>query len=111
MRKFRAEMAGALFLLLAAGCSKGGSENYPLFTPPVKAAAPSGFVNGSSFVGAAKSTRMLNLDPKDFKDRFFNEGPTDLFGILTGIDNRIIDINSRATNQACLNTTPVAYTI
>jgi len=102
-------------LIFTSGCGKGSggaTTNYPLFTPPVKSAAPTGFVNGSSFAGIARFPNLLSLDPADFKSRFFTTGPTDLFQILQAVDDRIAGINSRADNFPCeTTTTPISYTI
>lgn len=113
MKKITA-LSPALLVACLSGCgsSSGATTNYPLFTPPVKAATPKGFVNGSSFTRALPGPHPLSLSPSDFHTRFFTSGPTDLFGILQSVDDRISGINSRASNFPCENTTtPVSYTI
>lgn len=51
---------------------------------------------------------MPLLNPSDIKTRFFSPGPTDIYGILEGIDGRIDGINQ--LTGACTMQTPVAYT-
>src|ERR1051326_6795793 len=101
----------AVLLAFSMGCSRSEKKTggYPMLTPPVVAAAPVGFVAGSSF---ASSLRMLSLDPSDFKSRFFSSGPTDLIAILESVDSRIAGINSRIDNFPCADSaSPTSYTI
>jgi hypothetical protein len=100
-----------------AGCGKHGPDRYPLVKPPVVAATPSGFKSASLAASTVRSAALAGggLSASEFKARFFSTGPTDIFGILDGIDSRIGDINSQASGDkrsaACLSQTPVAYSI
>jgi len=49
----------------------------------------------------------------DLQSRFFMGGPTDVFGILDGVDTIIEQINdaSSTSTSACLTQPPVAYTL
>ncbi len=91
-------------LIATSGCGKSsaGAGTFPLVTPPVKAAAPAGL-----------KTRNRVLDPADIRSRFFSAGPTNIFTILTNIDTRIGEINTRTTSTTtgCTAQAPVAYTI
>jgi len=78
----------------------------PYVTPPVKQACPPALKSGNS--------RRLQLDPQSVRDRFFDSegGPTNLFDILEGVDQRIQGINSRLSQFGCINsTTPVSYVL
>jgi hypothetical protein len=87
------------------------NDSLPLITPPVRDVAPVGF-GGLGSVSLKHKFGLQSLDPLAIKDRFFNgSGPTDLFGILEAVDDRIAGINARLANGelACVNNTPVAY--
>jgi len=100
----------ALFVTLS-GCSKSSATGIglPELTPPVKAAAPAGLQSRNLL----RSPADLTLDAAEFKSRFFAAGPTYIFDILTGIDSRITEINTRSASStaACLTQSPVEYTI
>jgi hypothetical protein len=106
-----------LVLLIGQGCGPTSSANMPLVTPPVRTATPEALESGTggSLKTVAKTSTKtmvgaLNLDTPDIKDRFFTEGPTSIFTLLTSLDNLITDAN-RPTSSSCLTQTPVAYTI
>lgn len=100
----------------ASGGGGSGSLNVtlPLITPPVRAAAPiglKGLSSGSAFLHKSKFTAQ-SIDPTAIKDRFFNgSGPTDLFGILQAVDDRIAGINDRIDIFPCMNDTLVPYNL
>jgi len=57
--------------------------------------------------------KALPLDVADVRQRFFTAGPTNLYQLLTTLDDRIAEINTRSANSdaACLTQAPVAYGI
>src|SRR5690606_26031357 len=67
---------------------------------------PSGFLTTAGLALTGPSSSEL-------KERFFADGPTSVFRILTSIDERLAGINQRALVDApaCLLQTPVAYTL
>jgi hypothetical protein len=104
----------------ACGGSSGTAENYPLVTPPVQAAAPKGLQPATSislsglFEHPGGGVHAFTaLDNANFKSRFFTNGPTYLWGILSGIDSRISGLNSQSSSSkaACLTQAPVATTM
>ena len=97
---------GLMCLMLLVGC--GGDDDdggeaieMPHITPPVRAAAP------EAFTQAQKRDKTVEADV--FVQRFFSDGPTDLFGILEGIDARIDGQNDRAGE--CKTAPSTSYTI
>jgi hypothetical protein len=94
---------------LSSASSGGHHSGLPLVTPPVRAAAPTGFVpapQGSKF-------RPLSLSADDLKSRFFMAGPTNIFNILQSIDDRLSGINQRlaAGDPSCMAQEAVPYTL
>jgi hypothetical protein len=81
----------------------------PLVTPPVRAAAPSGFQSTNH----RAKFQPLSLSADDIASRFFGAGPTDIFNILQSIDDRVSGINQTiaAGGTKCLALTPVAFTL
>ena len=73
------------------------------------AAAPSGFAGGRSAHHLALDAA---LSASEFRDRFFNPagGPTDVFGILSSVDDRLGEVNT-AGDAPCLAEAPVAYSL
>jgi len=105
-------MYKALGCLIVAGCASpgsGSSADLPLIEPPVQAAAPSGLDGGRSAHHAALDA---TLSASDFRDRFFNPqgGPTDVFRILQGVDDRLTEVNT-AGDSPCLAAAPVTYAL
>lgn len=115
-----------LVLALLAGCAISGgiSTNYPLLTPPVAAAVPTGLhVSSSGKVLRAFAPASWRgvvdgqnpaLDVGRFQSSFFSgSGPTDLWSILSSVDDQIngINIDTRSRNAACLSQTPVPVTV
>lgn len=88
---------------------------FPLVTPPVKAAAPKGFggAMGGSHASPSHPGHFFTLDTNDIRSRFFSMGPTNVYGLLGAIDDRIQGYNMRVQNgaPACMQAAPVAYTI
>lgn len=99
--------ACALVSVSACNKSSGTGIGLPLITPPVKSATPAGLQT------TRRLTSLRDLDPAEFKSRFFQAGPTYIFDILTSIDTRISEINTRTASStaACVTQDPVAYTI
>jgi len=101
----------ATVTVITISCNKASTTGLelPLVTPPVKAATPAGFQDSRSLTHVASRT----LDTADFKSRFFTSGPTNIFSILTTIDDRITELNTRSltSTSTCLTATPVEYTI
>jgi len=75
-------------------------------SPPFKSVVPGGLYSGDS----ANSYHGLSLDSTEIKNRFFSDGPTNLFGILQGLDDRISGINSRMAWATCWKDVPTEYT-
>lgn len=99
-------------LLISACSKKGATLTYPLVLPPVKAATPTGLGGGTLLSQDLKAPlQPLSLDLADFKSRFFSAGPTYIFSILQGVDDRISGYNERGSGVACTTQTPVKYTI
>lgn len=98
-----------------ANGSAPSTATFPLVTPPVKAAAPRGFggATGGSHATPFHPGRFLTLDTNDIRSRFFSMGPTNVYGLLGSIDDRIQGYNMRTQNggPACMQAEPVAYTI
>jgi hypothetical protein len=117
----RANLAFVSLLLAGATACGGGSGAHhaplPLVTPPVRAAAPAALratlsARRTPLAPSALVVGAGTLDPAGFQARFFAPGPTDLFGILGAIDQRIAGINSRlasADPSPCLAQPPVAF--
>jgi hypothetical protein len=105
---------------------------FPLVTPQVQAAAPTGL--GGNAAPAGFSTADLpivdgsapppdgfpdggagsgSLSAADIKSRFFSDGPTDIYQILGAIDGRIGGLNTliQTMSPPCLSQPPVAYPI
>ena len=100
----------ALVSCLVAGCSSGGtSASLPLIVPPVRAATPAGF-DGATARVMADVEAMLSAT--DFRDRFFDPagGPTNVFQILTSIDNRLDEVN-HDPGRPCLDQETMVYTL
>jgi len=100
------------FVLVCAvtACSSAGpSASLPLVVPPVRAATPVGF-NGAMARALVAVEPMLSAT--DFRDRFFDPsgGPTNVFQILTSIDDRLDEVN-QASARPCLEQDPVDYTV
>lgn len=89
------------------GATGDAGINLPLVTPPVRAATPQGLGGGAS----SSLSKVLNLP--DFRSRFFTTGPTDIFTLLTTLDDLITTANTLSTTSTstCLTQTPVSYTI
>jgi hypothetical protein len=106
-------IAGSIYAALKSS-SSSGSGTLPLVKPPVASSVPVGLKDGSASLSSIR-TRLSTLDPQHVRDRFFDPdgGPTNMFRILQGVDDRIAGINSRIKQQfACLNSTaPVNFTI
>ncbi|RZA20745.1 MAG: hypothetical protein EOP10_17640 [Proteobacteria bacterium] len=83
---------------------KGRSANLPLVKPPVQEAAPTGLQTG-----------LVSTAAQGLSERFFNAdgGPSNIFQLLTNIDNSIGDINrvTGTEEKACQTQTPVEYSI
>lgn len=98
----------SLAAVLLASCTTSTPADLPLITPPVRAAAPSGF-------DAATRARIAPLDgtlsADDIRDRFFSPGPTEVFQILQSVDDRIAEVNSAGGAHTCLAADPVPYTL
>jgi len=90
----------------------GGNGNIPYVTPPVAAACPIS-LKGTGNIGAGYEFRTQTpLNPQDIISRFFSAGPTNLFGILQGVDDRVADINSRWNQfSGCSGNAPTAYSL
>jgi len=105
-------MSKAWSCLILVGCAapgSGSSADLPLIEPPVHAAAPSGLNGGRSAHHAALDA---TLSASDFRDRFFNPmgGPTDVFRILQGVDDRLTEVNT-AGDSPCLAAAPTTYAL
>jgi hypothetical protein len=107
----------ALNVLAIAHCgdddgSGGGGTRLPLVTPPVRQAAPAAL---DRQLGASprRLDKALSLDVGDVRQRFFRAGPTNIYQLLTTLDERIAEINSRSASSGagCLTQSPVAYDI
>ena len=120
----------AVLLIVSNGCGSksGGDSNYsiPAITPQVKAATPTGFGGTASKatfllkqVLAGVGTRLsaaptlTGAFTTGIRSNFFGgplgQGPTQIFALLPGVDERFSEINS--TSTSCLGGTPVTYTI
>jgi len=82
----------------------------PYVRPPVYAACPAGLKRN---IPQSGKMRLLTLDPSDITGRFFNPtgGPTNLFGILQAVDDRVSGINGRISSFSCMNNAPTSYQI
>jgi len=92
--------------------SGNGSGNIPYVTPPVATACPSGLKGGLAGQGTPFQTQTL--DPQQIIDRFFNPagGPTNLFRILSDVDQRIQSINDRFDQfSGFMSNSPVSYSL
>lgn len=88
--------------------SSTSADALPLVAPPVRAAAP------ASLKAAASAKRSLQaVSAQAVLDRFFSEGPTNMFTILENVDGRIEGINMRIAQFPCLTngTTRVNFTL
>jgi len=74
-------------------------------SPTTSAKAPS----GASLPLVTPPVRAVTLDSSDMKSRFFSEGPTSIFRLLTLIDGGITKVNARiASGEAtCLAAPPI----
>lgn len=115
----------------SGGASAGASGSYALVTPLVRAAAPASLGGTVTTTMATRDFHVADLpvdgggapgpggppggslSAADIKSRFFEAGPTNIYGILGAIDSRIVELNTRAATQrpACLDQEPVAYPI
>jgi len=97
----------------------GGGGNIPYVTPPVLKSAPSSLKTNyqSSAIKAPSVERSpfeyLSIDPtQDVIERFFVNGPTFLWGILQGVDDRVSSINDRWSQfSGCMGNSPTAYSL
>jgi len=90
-----------------------GGGTIPLVTPPVLAACPPS-LKGSFMPNGAHASRFTTqtLNSQEIVDRFFNPagGPTNLFDILTTVDQRIQGINDRFSQfSGCMGNAPTQY--
>jgi len=88
--------------------NSNSGRSIPYVTPPVKAACPPS-LKGSATQSA--EFRSLALDPNEVVARFFNPsgGPTNLFDILSSVDQRVQGINDRMSQFSCMSNTATAY--
>jgi len=111
----------AAWALLAAtaGCTAGCTDDrkdpgiateLPLISPPVRAATPAALRAQSA--GAFERFAEPGLLASELRARFFSgSGPTDVMRILGEIDLRLAEVNSAERHPACLDLSPVPYTI
>jgi hypothetical protein len=88
--------------LLGSSCGSSTTGNtIPLVEPPVSAATPSG-------LSGSRRSRALNVS--EIQTRFFSAGPTKIQTLMSSIDSRISEINTRIgqSTRACLSNTAVA---
>lgn len=86
------------------------STALPLIAPPVRAATPAGLAaSASARLGAAEES----ISAVEFRSRFFGPGPTNVFNLLDGIDERLAEINQgiEDASHACLDDAPTEYEI
>ena len=89
-----------------------GGRSFPLVTPPVKAAAPLALRGGSfAQTGGFVATDAPTISATDVKSRFFDAGPTNVYGILGAIDQRISELANGGATHPCLDQEPVAFTV
>jgi len=100
MRKSALLVTAAVVALVA--CSKSSKIGFsiPAITPPVKAAVPAGYGGGAAFAGTSGGLTDINA-------RFFQQGPTNLFGILQAVDDRMKGLDGACESSV----TPVEYAI
>lgn len=119
-RRARRVLSLTVALTALAGCTDGARKSalhFPLLTPPVRAATPTGL--GGTAPRAAQVLRRASisgkrfaLDTADIKSRFFTAGPTSIFKILGDVDARVDEINRASSSGAtCLTQEPVPYTL
>jgi hypothetical protein len=120
------------------GGGGGSGRSLPMVKPPVLAAAPATLragvsgqgrsgrllrrvptllgrrLGGGGGGGGVSGFKELQLDPTDVKSRFFNPdgGPTNLFNILDGVDERTAGINARLGQfSGCMGNAPTPYSL
>ena len=101
-------MKQLLAVCLVTACTNNPAD-LPLITPPVRAATPAGLGGMTRARLAAPVDGTLSAD--DIRDRFFMPGPTEVFQILQSVDDRIGEVNGATGAHACLDQTPVPYTL
>jgi len=91
----------------------GGGMIMPYVTPPVAAACPPSLKTSYRPMKKDSSFDTQTIDPtQDILDRFFVDGPTNLFGILSQVDQRVQGINDRMSQFSdCMARTPTAVDI
>jgi hypothetical protein len=99
-------MKRIIFLVLLTGCGSDPKPvplNLALIGQTVKESAPAGF----------KRAMKPALASSTFKTTFFEPGPTSIFRILDGLDDRINGYNDRSLEEykPCTEQEPVAYTV
>ena len=109
MQRIKVWILATVATLCACGQSTQVSSRpngkYPTLTPAVKSATPQGF--------QVHTAGFFSLDAADFRSRFFESGPTNLFSILQDVDGRIEDINQQTSKRtsACTSQAAVPYTV
>jgi len=91
----------------------GGGMIMPYVTPPVVAACPPSLKNHYLSMNKKDSFATETIDATDaILNRFFVDGPTNLFGILSQVDQRVQGINDRMSQFTdCMASTPTAVDI
>jgi len=98
-----------------------GGGSLPYVTPPVLKSAPASLKTSyqpSAIKGPSVERYLLDflvqsIDPtQDVIERFFVPGPTFLWGILQGVDDRVSGINDRWSQfSGCMGNSPTPYSL
>lgn len=89
----------------------GSMGTMPLLKPSVEETVPSGF---KPPIARRRSIhRRYNPTMAEaIHDRLFTgAGPTDIYGLLDKVDERVQSLNTRSGQQGCLDLEPVKYTV
>ncbi|MGZ3773291.1 MAG: hypothetical protein ACXVCY_05885 [Pseudobdellovibrionaceae bacterium] len=102
---------------LLASCAKStdssSSAGIPAIQPPVAKATPVGLKGTSIMSHGNGEVGTMSLSYTELQQRFYGAGPTKIDNLLSAVDTRMADINSRSTQgkHTCLDATAVQYSL